>query len=257
MKLAAQKARGGRYYLEALVADLTKPRIDDSGPIGPWFYFIHIEKTAGTSLLYSLYRSYPQAQIFPNMHQERKYFMGRHPSWEEVDANATTFLPKDLKMLVGHFGMNPVDRFSVKPHVFTFLREPVERVISAIEFNRLPGGRYEGMTFQEVLDKHAWADGTRQAQIFGYDHELENIDETLENFTKIDFVGFVDTYDSCVERLSELLGLDQPLMTEKKNLGNKFAPTNAQRERLEQLTEPDRILYNYAKQRHPTPSTAI
>lgn len=256
LKLAAQKARGGRYFVEALAADFTKPRVDESGPAGPWFYFMHIEKTAGTSLAYSLFRAYPQAQIFPNMYQEQRYFMGRHPHWDEIDENPNRFLPKDMRLLVGHFGMNPIDRFPVKPKVFTFLRDPVERAISAIEFHRRAGGRYDGLTFDEVLEKHAWADGSRQAQSFGYDHVRKDVDEALENLNKIDFVGFVDTYDSCLVRLSEFLGLEQSLASEKKNLGNRtYVPTDAQRERLVRLTEVDQALYDFAKKHYPKPRT--
>lgn len=253
----AQKARGGRYYLEALVGDLTKPRIDESGPTGPWFYFMHIEKTAGTSLLYSLYRSYRQARVFPNMHQERKYFLGRYPLWAELDDHCQEWLPRDLEMLVGHFGMDPIDRFAIKPKVFTFLRDPVERLISAIEFNRKPGARYGSMTFQQVLDAHGSIDGTQQARTFGYDHERNNLDEMLENFEKVDFVGFVDTYDSCLGRLSAFLELDEPLVSEKKNVGRKFVPSDQQRKQLERVTEPDRVLYEFAKQQHPTPAVPV
>lgn len=252
--VSAQKARSARYYLEALTADLVTPRIDPSGPPGEWFYFMHIEKTAGTSLIYSLYRAFPQAQVFPNLHQERKYFYDRFPLWDEVDANASTFLPRELKMLVGHFGMGPIDRFSVRPRVFTFLRDPIERLISGIQFNRQPGRRYFGLSFDEILAKHAWREGSMQAQAFGYDHDLDNIDEVLENLLEVDFVGFLDSYDSCISRLSTFLGLPKKLHIEHRNRSSGFELNDSQRERVEYLTTPDRRLYELARERHPMPS---
>ncbi len=251
-----RKATAGRYYLEGLAASQLKPRQGRGGPIQPWFYFMHIEKTAGTSLLNSFYQVFPQAAVFPNVYQRRKAYMVHHPQWKDVAQNHTDLFFRDLQMLVGHFGMDPVDHFAIRPQVITFLRDPVDRLLSAIEFNQQPGRRYDQLGLDEILAKHAWREGSLQAQAFGYDPHYKNIDDALANVESADFIGFIESYSDCLSRLSTFMQLPIELRAEHRNSSvRKLQPTDEQRELIDHHTAPDRAVFALARQRHQAAST--
>jgi hypothetical protein len=82
----------------------------------PPLLFIHIRKTAGTSVFRML---------------EQRFGVGRFQiAWGD------NFIgdPNDFDFVVGHFDFTFVDRFRTRPIVATFLRKPIDRALSMWRF---------------------------------------------------------------------------------------------------------------------------
>jgi len=103
-------------------------------------YFLHIPKTAGTTLITILDNQFD----FDSIYQKH--------DWEQVLPN----LPKDFskcKLIRGHFGYGVYRILPRKPVYITFLRDPVEQTISDYEQSvRVPYVKNETIrqTFQNV-----------------------------------------------------------------------------------------------------------
>ena len=243
-----QRATTVRYLIEGVTADLRQRLRPDAHPPERRVYVMHIEKTGGTSLRYSLYARIDQGSIFPNVYQE--FARRTHVLWGEVEKKPDLIAPQ-TQLIMGHFGLRPVASLDPPPQVATFLRDPVSRMRSAIDFNRQAGRRYDGLSIDEILARHAWREGSMQAQAFGYDHDLDNIDEVIDNLRTVDFIGFFEHYQRDIARLSSFLDLAEPLPSVRRNVtGHKTEYSPEQLAELERLARPDRQLYDAAISMH-------
>lgn len=93
-------------------------------------YFLHIPKTAGQTLSYSVLNQYfSEAEIFPAVHYSG--FFGS-------DFRRLA----DYRLFRGHFYHFFVRMLPQTPAIITFLRDPVERTISSYEYMRRETGHY-------------------------------------------------------------------------------------------------------------------
>ena len=250
-----QRATTARYLLEGYAADLTA-RIRPSGlPKHQLTYVMHIEKTGGTSFRYALYDRFRQSEMFPNVYHEYLRKGRGFVLWDDVEAHPDRFITARTELIMGHFGLRPLELLNPPPLVATFLRDPISRMRSAIDFNRQPGRRYDGLSMDEVLSRHAWREGSMQAQAFGYNHDLDNIDGVIETFSRIDFVGFFENYERDMARFSDFLGLSDRLPVVRRNItGQRCELTASQLEKLHYFARPDQQLYDAARaMRQPSP----
>ncbi|MFN2607044.1 MAG: class I SAM-dependent methyltransferase [Acidimicrobiales bacterium] len=94
---------------------------DDGLAPEPPLYFLHIPRTAGTSVMAELDAHYPVADIFPGQLLCQLAFFG----------------PLDLapfRLFRGHFGVVLPDRLDWLVRGFTIVREPIEMVLSMLAY---------------------------------------------------------------------------------------------------------------------------
>lgn len=91
--------------------------------------FLHVDKTAGTSLLRMLRDRFPQNEWL---------LQAQHPQFDSEDLNRFPFVE-------AHGGFELLRRFETPPVVMTMLRHPIDRTISAYYYAR-------GFTRQEIVD---------------------------------------------------------------------------------------------------------
>lgn len=221
--------------------------------------FLHIQKTAGTSLVH-LARQYYGESI--TSHGE--YWGKNHEQMQ------------DIKFISGHIGYAFAQPLMQGRYTFTFLRDPAERILSLYYFsrNRDPG-EFEiyrlahELSLQDFLAAgfsdpcarmHIWNNQTWQLA-HGYTH-LD--DRTVDSFSEEDllrlaishigefsFAGFTETFITDSRKISRALGL--PRTKEMPTLNSTPGrPSAAQqpaeiRRLLGRLTELDQQLYEHAR----------
>lgn len=226
------------------------------GPDGRQICFLHIGKTAGTSLQHALFEAMGDAPIF-------------HDSPTNYDrASAVEIALNDL--VIGHYAYQHVTKFRPDRFLLTFLRDPIDRVISNYYFLRKgsPIADFSGdaikaaaeMSLSEFI--RCEDPGVRmvtenfQAKALAYDFRPQYQDRIVDlqveaerNLATFDFVGVVDHYEASVAALSRALGLK--LAAKKLNV-NEARPANRQiadedRALLDQLNAVDHALYTRAR----------
>ena len=96
--------------------------------------FVHIQKTAGTSMVDLFRRHYQEKQIISH----GDYLSGvEHFSFNFWKINRKVISDfHNIRFLSGHFGYDFAKQFMPSRYSFTFLRDPVERVLSFYYFCR-------------------------------------------------------------------------------------------------------------------------
>lgn len=219
--------------------------------------FMHIGKTAGTSVQHALFEAMHDAAIF-------------HESLPNFDrATAAELAINDL--VIGHFTYRHVAKLRQDRFLMTFLRDPVERVISNYHFMRSESpvsdyskGAIEAarvLTLAEFLrcddPQVRMVTENFQAKALAHDIRAEHQPaiadlqgQAQRNLSTFDFVGIVDYFDQSIAALSEILGID--LAVKKLNTGRArsaaAAASPAEIELIRQLNSVDLALYAKARE---------
>ncbi len=241
-------------------------------------YFLHIAKTAGTSLIHFLDGQFPKDQIAPfSLTHELAAALKKDPQCLEKYA-----------LLHGHLGYSPVTMMKQKPQIITLLREPVARTLSHYRhilrhkdhwlFADLPK---KSLSLEEFLDyppaqrlvtnfqtrnlaqdfdfTKPIAEATGKAlqpnlgRLLSFVRPALSEDNLLnvatERLAAMDLVGTTETFDTFVTTLCKQRGWAAPATTLRHNTApaeslDSLAP--ATRKKIEALTALDRVLYRAA-----------
>ena len=247
---------------DRILRSLEKLRIGNRtlppGLRGRQLCFLHIGKTAGTSLQHALFEAMPDAAIF-------------HESLPNFD----TVSPAELAindLVIGHFTYHHVAKLRPDRFLMTFLREPVDRVISSYHFLRSgsPLSNYSERAIEAAkvltLRDFLLSDdpGVRmvtencQAKWLAYDirpkHQSRIFDlrgQAERNLSTFDLVGIVEYFDQSIAALSQEIGVDVPVkrlnVTETRFI--EAAPSSDDIELIRQLNSVDTALYASAKKK--------
>ncbi len=222
----------------------------------PRVVFIHIQKTAGTSIVAAL------------KHQAHRAL----PSHGDFTASKTLYR-RGERFFLGHFGFERTLEIPAPKFVFTFLRDPVERIISLYHYwredtkNKHPIFQtakqldFEGLLRCDtpLVRSHVdnvqtwtlagnWMPIWRRARSDLSGEQLLKI--ARQNLATLDFIGLQEAFRLDAELLFEMLGFDTPV-------GNVWSNKTADRPRredlpastlrlLEPLVELDEELYRHA-----------
>lgn len=163
------------------------------------YVFLHIEKTAGTSLV-----SYFEDEF-------KDDFLYAHPT--ELPKLKKSGVLDSKTMVAGHFNIKEILRFFPNRKIITFLRDPVERVISFYNFVRERAITNDPITriskeleLDEFLDHCLKVNDRRFVNgiTFKLSTELNvknELESALLNLEQIDFIGFQDTFEESLEKM--------------------------------------------------------
>jgi Galactose-3-O-sulfotransferase len=229
------------------------------GLAGRQLCFLHIGKTAGTSVQHALFEAFWGAAIF---HESL-------PGFDRVT-------PAELALndlIIGHFMYQHVSKMRSAKFLMTFLRDPIDRVISNYHFLRTksPHSRYSetalqaacSLSFKDFLlcdDPNVrMVTENFQTKALAYDIRPDHLNEmttsalleTAErNLGEFDFVGISEYFDDGVRALSEILCIE--LSTKKLNVNPDrpfAAPTAEELDIARSLNGLDIQLYSKARLR--------
>jgi hypothetical protein len=232
---------------------------NDAAPVGRPAIFMHIQKTAGTSITEAVRPHYRSDLV-------------SHGDYLQHDAASL----KKIRFISGHFGFEYARQFMDGRYSFTFLRDPVDRVISLYYFCRtrdpaeypiyrlahemdLAGYLRAGFDRTDV-NTHLWNHQAWQLACGWGDPQQRHIPDFTEgqllerakaHVMELSYVGFVESIDADSKAILASLHVPVPESLVPANR----TPGRPQRNDLpaatirlaEDLTRLDKALYEHAK----------
>lgn len=216
-------------------------------------FFMHIPKTAGTSLIAVLDQHFTNDEICPLDRGTRKNFLSLP---EEAR--------KRFRFIRGHFPYSVVDDL-IRPRTITFLRDPVRRTLSAIhhhyrlEEQGVPSFKdiiLQGKSLEDFIAHPVLGDFVvNKANKYLNDMierrapgaRLPSLALAEERLAKFDFIGITERFDESMELLSHTFGF--PLIQEFPKL--QAAPERRQKvsqavlNRLAEMNRDEIELYQF------------
>jgi hypothetical protein len=122
----------------------------------PRYFFVHLQKTAGTALFWRLRHHFGIASVYP-----MPQYQGTPEAVLDVDLLAERFAQHrtEIRVVTGHFPLCTIDRLGVPFAAFTLLREPVERALSFLRHQRQEEPRFRGATLEEIYEDPVCREG--------------------------------------------------------------------------------------------------
>lgn len=234
--------------------------------------FLHIPKTAGTTVRQALYGNFGSADTFPDTN-----WIGHYP------ANVIS----KYRLFAGHFTMHDIEHVPAPKHVFTILREPRQRIVSYYRYRRArdagkpvagadPLGARLSLPLKDFLRDPVVRTaktifntqarflycirgdvGRTRVRRFGMDRAF-TLDNILANLSSLDGVGLVEELDAFMARYFARMQLKIPKGLRRSNVTDDLAASAATREPrpplddetnalLDELVEFDEPLYAHAQ----------
>jgi hypothetical protein len=223
-------------------------------PPGPPILFIHMPKTAGTSLRRMLQSSLGMHAVYPSDKDLARRVDRQYPWQAEILENYSSL--RRYFVLAGHFLAAFADQLPVRHRTAVFLRCPVQRSLSLLAHFSKTTGRppHQLIDDQEIVERHirnfqtrilGSTDDTPTAECAGrvLDHALAKINE----FT---FVGLTERFQDSCAVFDATFGTTVCQGIRKENV---LRPTGLEYEdlipRILPLVDMDQVLYARASAR--------
>jgi len=223
--------------------------------------FIHIQKTAGATIV----------EAARTVHGSSVIAFGDFVALDRASLSSVQFVS-------GHFGYDYVSDLLQSRYSFTFLRDPVERVLSLYYFCRSqsPGDfpiyqlahaheLEEFLSLEDpvvrahVVNHQTWqlASGNPGMSIaelaarqYPFQTDASSLSQAMQHLDALDFVGLQETFQKDAETLYSELGIplhgEAPVRNQTINRPKKNDLSSTVRRRVEDMTDLDHALYEHA-----------
>ncbi len=200
--------------------------------------FVHIPKTAGTSIRHALEQQYaPEAMAFDYGPDEEKTspLVKRHMYEEpDLDRFGDEVRKQGIKLISGHFPASRYLSLCGVQNILVFLRDPIQRLVSEFLHFR----RYHGYT--------------KGIEVFGHDSTFINRQMgCLEgvSLAEVGFLGITEQYDVSLDMANRQFGWNLPcfvLNTARPSIGVDYTLEGDQVQELLDLNRRDIDFYQQA-----------
>lgn len=194
-------------------------------------FFVHIMKTAGTNLKWRFHQTFRTEEVYPN-HVDDEALVQANTLIDYL-VNIPAARKQRTRAFAGHFPYVAVEMLGIPCHTITFVREPVDRVVShlrQVRRNKTGWQRFspdledvDDPTFQQLYDDpflrpRFFID--HQVRIFSmgleddpktyvdlFDVNERRLEIAKQNLAKIDDIGLTSEYAAFEAHLGEQHGL--------------------------------------------------
>jgi sulfotransferase famil protein len=171
----------------------------EHSPAEPLVVFVHIRKTAGTTVRRIIQRQYKRR----NTRMVRNYFSEPDRSFEMAQTFATQ-PPRGLRAIHGHMLFWPDLPWAPGTRFFAFIRDPVERTISHYYWLRERSPKLETPLDDALVD--GLIHDNLQTRVIAGDMPFVATEETLEralaNLDRLDAIGLTERFDESIVLLT-------------------------------------------------------
>jgi len=204
----------------------------------PFYVFVHIPKTAGTSVRVAAASHFGARHMLYDYGTQARQTSELVKDWVYARSDLAGFgravQEGDFRFLAGHFPLAKYREVFPEARFLTWLRHPVDRVWSAYRHFHTRKG-FEG-SFRDFYSQRPHQN--QQARMLGKDLEL------------LDFIGITERFRRSLLVLSTGLGLTlKQVRANQDPDGDRPAPSDEDREAVLELNQVDMALYLQAEQR--------
>jgi hypothetical protein len=221
-------------------------------------FFVHLQKTAGTSLNFRLRHCFPRDAIYPQRVDE-----GSVPAILSIDhlLNRWREHRDEIRVVTGHFPLCTTQLLGGGFTTFTVLREPVERTLSYLRHHRNLTPDDAHRSLEEIYDDPFRFHGLIHNHMVKMlslttaemdDGMLTRVEYTparlaraKENLAGVDLVGVHERFDEFCDELATCFGWDLG----SPQHANRTEPVDVPASFLDRIAEDnamDRELYEFA-----------
>jgi hypothetical protein len=229
----------------------------------PLTVFIHIPKTAGTTLTGVLRKNYPPDTV----RTLGNVFAGAGtPSRGPLERirNSGRVLTRDIHLLAGHIPFGVREFLPDDARYITFLRDPVERTLShyyrilTLHRAKPKPGLPEEPTLEQMLEQREYLFDNLQTRMLCGDPEPFGdmtdamLDQAKENLSTFAAVGLADRFDESLVLLKRALGLRSILYVTQRVTTTRPRTAESKEEMIpvaERFNTYDTELYRWAAER--------
>jgi hypothetical protein len=222
-------------------------------------FFVHIQKTAGTSFVFRLRKHFGRAAIYPG--ESDKGNVAAVLSVEHLLERLRTS-GDQFRVITGHFPLCTIDVIGGEFTTLTVLRDPVDRTLSYLRHHReqTPGDQrrplediYEDpFRFHGHINNHMvkmfslTAAEMTAGMLTRVEFSKERLETAKESLARVDVVGIQERFDAFCDELTRRFGwgLGEPLHTNRSEWSEVSV---AFRTRIAEENALDVELYEYAK----------
>ena len=229
-------------------------------PGAPRFFFVHLQKTAGTALFRRLRHHFGVDAVYPRPDEQGtpEVVLGVDRLRARLAAE-----PGAYQVVTGHFPLAVVDLLPPGCRTFTLLRDPVERTLSFLRHQREVEPRFADQPLESIYDDPVSTSGLLQnhqvkmlamtpdemvdgalSPIVVDDHRVAAASANLEH--RIDVMGLQEDFEGFCDVLARSFGWDLgPSVFMNRTTA---APSSeALRRRIEADNDADLALYDFAR----------
>jgi hypothetical protein len=153
------------------------------------FFFVHLQKTAGTALFQRLRHHFGSEAVYPNPDDQTDI-----RSTTDVDFLLDRYRQHGdaIRVVTGHFPLCTVELLDAPFTTFTVLRDPVERTLSSLRRRQKAEERFSGGTLEQIYDDPSMQDIIRN-------HMVKMLSLTTGVMTSVPLIAHVDIDDEHLE----------------------------------------------------------
>jgi hypothetical protein len=232
---------------------------DDRNELSERFFFVHLQKTGGTTLIHRLPRRFRQHEIYPDASDG-----AIETAVISVDHLRDRWRVRghEIRIVTGHFPLCTSELLGTRWTTMTVLRDPVERTLSYLRHHREATPIDRSKSLEEIYDDPFRFDGLI------HNHMVKMLSLTVDTMTDgaltranlgsadlaraeqnleaMDVVGLQERFRTFWDELRLRFGwqLGEPM---RSNQTENVPVSNAFRERIKRDNELDAELYHYAR----------